>query len=127
MMTSRPLSEDRLLPAEPSVREIARRLYAEVRSLPIVSPHGHTNPAWFALDEPFSDPAALLITPDHYVCRMLYSQGVSLEELGIPRLDGAPVERDARKIWQRFAARYHLFRGTPTRIWLDHAFHEVFG
>jgi glucuronate isomerase len=121
------LSDDRLFPAEPSVREIARRLYAEVRGLPIVSPHGHTNPAWFALNEPFSDPADLLITPDHYVCRMLYSQGVSLEELGIPRLDGAPVERDPRRIWRRFARHWRLFRGTPSRFWLSHVMTEVFG
>jgi glucuronate isomerase len=121
------LSDDRLLPAEPQVREIARRLYAEVRGLPIVSPHGHTDPAWFAYDEPFPDPATLLIVPDHYVFRMLYSQGVPLESLGVPRTDGRPVERDSRKIWRLFAEHWHLFRGTPSRIWLTQTLGDVFG
>lgn len=118
---------DRLFPADPAVRAIARDLYASVKDLPIVSPHGHTDPAWFADDLPFADASALFITPDHYVFRMLYSQGVALEALGIPRRDGGPVETDARKIWRTFAAHFPLFRGTPTRLWLDHAFHEVFG
>jgi len=121
------LHEDRLFPSDPTQRAIARRLYAEVRSLPLVSPHGHTDPRWFADDEPFPDPASLLIVPDHYVYRMLYSQGVPLEALGVPRADGAPVERDGRKIWRLFAQRWHLFRGTPTRLWFSHELHEVFG
>ena len=119
--------EDRLFPAEPGERAIARRLYEGVRALPIVSPHGHTDPAWFADDQPFADPSSLLIVPDHYIFRMLYSQGISLESLGIPRLDGAPVERDARKIWRLLAENWHLFRGTPSRMWLTHALREVFG
>jgi glucuronate isomerase len=121
------LSEDRLFPPEPSVREIARRLYARVRALPIISPHGHTDPSWFALDEAFADPPSLLVTPDHYVYRMLYSQGVSLEALGIPRTDGAPVEQDPRRIWRLFAENWHLFRGTPSSLWLTHTFGDVFG
>ncbi len=121
------LSDDRLFPAEPAVREIARRLYREVRGLPIVSPHGHTDPAWFARNEAFADPSTLLIVPDHYVFRMLYSQGVPLETLGVPRTDGRPVEKDSRKIWRTFAANWHLFRGTPSRIWLTHTLSQVFG
>jgi glucuronate isomerase len=121
------LHPDRQFPAERGSRDLARRLYATVKDLPIVSPHGHTDPQWFADDTPFPNASALFITPDHYVFRMLYSQGVSLESLGIPRRDGAPVEQDARKIWRTFAAHYHLFRGTPTRTWLDHAFSTVFG
>jgi glucuronate isomerase len=121
------LHPDRLFPVDPATRDLARRLYATVKDLPIVSPHGHTDPQWFADDAPFANASALFITPDHYVFRMLYSQGVRLEDLGIPRKDGAPVERDARRIWRTFAERYHLFRGTPTRIWLDHAFSTVFG
>jgi glucuronate isomerase len=124
------LNPDRLFSPEPRQRALARALYATVSDLPIVSPHGHTDPQWFADDEPFSNAAALLITPDHYVFRMLYSQGLRLEELGIPRradAGGGPTEGDARRIWHSFAERYHLFRGTPTRIWLDHAFHDVFG
>ena len=107
------LHEDRLFPADPGERAIARRLYAEVRDLPIISPHGHTDPAWFAEDAAFSDPASLLIIPDHYVFRMLYSQGVALADLGVPARDGRPVERDPRAIFLRFAERWHLFRGTP--------------
>jgi glucuronate isomerase len=121
------LHPDRLLPADPNERAIARRLYAEVAHLPIVSPHGHTDPRWFAENEPFDDPARLFVTRDHYIYRMLHSQGLRLESLGIARLDGAMVESDPRKIWRLFAENYHLFRGTPTRMWLDHAFETLFG
>jgi glucuronate isomerase len=121
------LDPDRLFPADPATRALARRLYATVANRPIVSPHGHTDPRWFADDEPFADASALFITPDHYVFRMLYSQGIALENLGIPRRDGKAVEQDPRKIWRTFAEHYHLFRGTPTRLWLDHAFATVFG
>jgi glucuronate isomerase len=121
------LDPDRLFPADPTTRAIARRLYGEVAGLPIISPHGHTDPAWFAQDEAFPDPARLLITPDHYVFRMLYSQGLPLEALGVPRADGGPAEQDPRAIWRLFAAHYHLFRGTPTRMWLDWVFAELFG
>ncbi len=121
------LHPDRLFPADPATRELARRLHASVAQLPIVSPHGHTDPQWFADDLPFANATALFITPDHYVFRMLYSQGLRLEDLGIPTRDGALVETDARRIWRTFAAHYHLFRGTPTRLWLDHAFNTVFG
>jgi glucuronate isomerase len=127
MTSERLLSDDRLFPPEPSVRSIAKRLYAEVRSLPIISPHGHTDPAWFAQNEAFRDPSSLFIVPDHYVYRMLYSQGVALESLGIPRVDGSPVEQDPRKIWRLLARNWHLFRGTPSRMWLTHALSEVFG
>lgn len=120
------LHEDRLFPSDPAQREVARRLYQEVRALPILSPHGHTDPRWFADDQPFPDPAALLIVPDHYVYRMLYSQGLTLESLGVPRADGREVERDGRKIWKLLAENWHLFRGTPTRMWFDHVLHEIF-
>ncbi|MBS0590282.1 MAG: glucuronate isomerase [Proteobacteria bacterium] len=126
MPTPLVLHPDRLLPIEPAARDVARRLYAQVRALPIISPHGHTDPAWFATNDAFTDPAALLITPDHYLLRMLYSQGVSLEQLGVAPLDGGDCERDPRKIWQRFAAHWHLFRGTPSRTWLDWVFSELF-
>jgi glucuronate isomerase len=118
---------DRLLPAGDTARAIARRLYREVADLPIISPHGHTDPRWYAENAPFPDPAKLFVVPDHYVFRMLYSQGVRMEDLGVPTRDGTPVETDPRAIWRRFAAHYHLFRGTPTRLWLDHAFASLFG
>jgi glucuronate isomerase len=117
------IHEDRLFPAEPSTRKIAKALYAHVKSLPIVSPHGHTQAAWFAKNEPFPDPAKLFVQPDHYVFRMLYSQGISLEDLEI----GQEELKDARKVWRIFASHYYLFRGTPTRIWLDFAFQDLFG
>ena len=82
------LHPDRLFPADPATRGLARALYATVAELPIVSPHGHTDPQWYADDAPFPDASALFITPDHYVFRMLYSQGIRLEDLGIPRRDG---------------------------------------
>jgi len=121
------LHPDRLFPADERTRSIARALYAPIKDLPIVSPHGHTDPAWFAYDQPFANPAELLIVPDHYVFRMLYSQGVRLEDLGVPTVDGSPTEQDPRKIWTLFADHYHLFRGTPSRAWLDWVFVEVFG
>ncbi len=125
---SEPLNHpDRLLPVEPQLRDLARALYQSVHDLPIISPHGHTDPSWFALDEPFANPAELLIKPDHYVFRMLYSQGITLEALGIADIHGNPNDVDPRKVWAVFAANYHLFRGTPSRIWLDHVFGEVFG
>jgi glucuronate isomerase len=114
---------DRLFPAEPATRKIARTLYEHVRALPLVSPHGHTQAAWFATNEAFPDPAKLFVQPDHYIYRMLYSQGVSLEDLEV----GQPELKDARKVWRIFARHYHLFRGTPTRLWLDFAFQELFG
>jgi glucuronate isomerase len=121
------LDPDRLFDAEPKARAIARALYAGVKDLPLVSPHGHTEPRWYAENEKFPDPAQLLIVPDHYVFRMLYSQGIRLEDLGVPTTDGSPVETDGRTIWRRFAENYHLFRGTPTRLWLDHTFATLFG
>lgn len=119
---------DRCFSPEPSRRAVARRIYTEVARLPLVCPHGHVDPRLFSdPDYRFGSPADLFIIPDHYVFRMLYSQGVPLENLGIPRLDGAPVERDHRAIWRRFAEHYSLFRGTPTGLWLDQELAEVFG
>jgi glucuronate isomerase len=123
---SKPLAlhPDRLLPTDPRVREIARELYDLVAALPIVSPHGHTDPAWFAGNEPFGNATELLLVPDHYVFRMLYSQGVPLEALGVGQAGGT---YDPQAAWRLFAERYHLFRGTPSRVWLDWVFAEAFG
>jgi glucuronate isomerase len=117
------LDDNRLFPADPGTRTIAKALYEQVRALPIISPHGHTQAAWFAKNEPFPDPAKLFVQPDHYVYRMLYSQGVSMEDLEI----GQAELKDPRKVWRIFASHYYLFRGTPTRIWLDFCFQELFG
>jgi glucuronate isomerase len=117
------IHEDRLFPAETAVRKIAKALYAQVRNLPVISPHGHTQAGWFAKNEPFPDPAKLFVQPDHYVFRMLYSQGISLEDLEI----GVAEMKNPRKVWGIFASHYYLFRGTPSRMWLDFVFQEVFG
>lgn len=123
-----PLTDpDRLFPVEPSLRALARSLYDDVKDLPIVSPHGHCDPRWFAENERFPNPAELFVIPDHYVFRMLVSQGVPMTSLGVPRVDGGPVESDPRTIWRLFAERFHLFRGTPSALWLDHSFEHVFG
>src|SRR5271170_7193113 len=114
---------DRLFPPEPGTRTIARTLYEHVRTLPIISPHGHIRAAWFAKNEPFPDPTSLFVQPDHYIFRMLYSQGVSLEDLEI----GQTGQKNPRKVWRIFASHYYLFRGTPTRMWLDSAFQDLFG
>ena len=118
---------DRLLPAEPGTRQIARRLYQSTRALPIVSPHGHCDPSVLAEDRSFGDPAIELVTRDHYLLRMLYSQGVPLQSLGVQPRDGSPAETDGRQIWRTFARNFHLFRGTPSRLWLEHTLSEVFG
>ncbi len=121
------LHEDRFFDPDPTRRSIARELYNEVKELPIVGPHGHVDPALLAKNDPFPEPASLIVIPDHYIFRMLYSQGVALEDLGVPSVDGTPVETDPRKIWKRFADHFYLFAGTPTGAWLQHEFYEVFG
>lgn len=126
-MPSPLLDENYLFPADRQLRHIARSLYEQISDLPLISPHGHTEPIWFAENQAFPDPAKLLVIPDHYIFRMLVSQGVKMEDLGVPSIDGSPVETDSEKIWQRFADNYYLFRGTPTRIWLDHSFANLFG
>jgi glucuronate isomerase len=120
------LHPDRALPADPSTRSIARRLYDETRALPLVCMHGHVDVTTFAENTPFKDPASMLVTPDHYVTRMLMSQGTEPEELGIARRDGTPVETDPRAIWRRFCEGWRFFRGTPSRYWLEHELGEVF-
>lgn len=120
------LHPDRLFPASEPAQTIARQLYAEVRGLPLISPHGHTDPAWFANNARFSDPASLFLTPDHYVLRMLRSRGLSYDDLGVPRKDGGPVA-SGRDAWRLFAANYHLFAGTPSKTWVDHSLMAAFG
>ncbi|WP_260599535.1 glucuronate isomerase [Sphingomonas endolithica] len=120
------LSPDRLFSSDPDQRTIARALYAEAAGLPIVSPHGHVDPCWFATDAPWRDATSLLLAPDHYLFRMLYSQGIDLARLGVPSREGAP-DTDPREAWRTFASHYHLFRGAPSQLWLDHVFAEVLG
>ena len=128
-MTARALDPDRFFDPDPTIRRRSREIYDETRALPIVSPHGHVDPALLANNEPFPDPASLIITPNHYILRMLYSQGVPYEALGVPRVDATSetVATDPRQIWQTFADNYHCFRGTPTRAWLEYELHEVIG
>ena len=121
------LHEDRYFSSIPREREIARHLYSKVKDLPLICPHGHVDPALFADNTPFPDPTELLVIPDHYLFRMVYSQGIPLESLGIPRRDGGESEQDHRKIWQIVAESFHLFRGTPTGGWLKHELYEVLG
>jgi len=121
------LDDNRFFDSDPAIRKIARALYDGVKNLPIVSPHGHVDPKLFAENKPFPDPTALILIPDHYIFRMLYSQGIPLESLGIPTVDGSPVETDHRKIWQIFGDHFYLFAGTPTGVWLNHEFATVFG
>jgi glucuronate isomerase len=125
---SRPLilDPDRLFPADERTRSIARALYAQVADLPIISPHGHTDPRWFATNANWSNATELLLAPDHYIYRMLYSQGIALDDLCVPSKAGVPAT-DPRAAWRTFAENYFLFRGTPSRMWLDHVLAEVFG
>jgi glucuronate isomerase len=126
-MSSLQLEPDRALPFPPEQRSIAREIYAEVKDLPLICMHGHVEPEVLADDSPFADPAQLLIVPDHYVFRMLASQGIEPARLGVPRIDGGPSETDSRKIWRTFCENWKLFRGTPSRYWLEHELVEVFG
>src|SRR5215472_6186143 len=121
------LDPDRFFPAEQKTRALARDLFARVEKLPILSPHGHTDPKWFATDAHFEDATSLFLWPDHYLLRMLYSAGLALEDLGLVPKDGKASQTSRRAVWKLFARNYHLFRGTPSRLWLDHAFATVFG
>ncbi|MEP7001975.1 MAG: glucuronate isomerase [bacterium] len=121
------LHADRFFDSDPAIRRVARELYDETRDLPLVCPHGHVDPSILANNSAFPEPTALLIIPDHYIFRMLYSRGVRLEDLGVPARDGTPVEADPRVIWQRVADHWYLFRGTPSGAWLAHELHDVFG
>lgn len=121
------MPDDLLFPSDPAQRAIARDLFALAAPQPLISPHGHVDPAILADDTPFPDPARLLIVPDHYLTRMLLSQGVPPARLGVPTRTGEPVEADGRTIWRTFAAHWHLFRGTPSRLWLERTFRNVFG
>ncbi len=121
------LHPDRLFPADERTRAIARGIHRQTTDLPLVSPHGHVDPRLMSENRPFPDPAQLFVVPDHYLTRMLYSQGLTPDLLGVPSVKGEPAETDGRTIWRRFAEHYHLFRGTPSKLWLDYTFAEVFG
>jgi len=122
------LPDDRYFGPDPRQKEIAQHLYGQVANLPLICPHGHVDPRMFAdPDYSFGTPTELLIIPDHYVFRLLYSQGIPLEKLGIRRRNGGAVETDHRRIWQTFAEKFYLFRGTPTGLWLNHELASVFG
>jgi glucuronate isomerase len=120
------MDPDRLFPADPATRAIARELYAEVRALPLICPHGHVDPAMLSDDEQLPDPAALFVAPDHYLTRMLYSQGVPPQRVGVPDRDGR-VQVGPREAWRTFCEHWYLFRGTPSRLWLEQSLAGIFG
>jgi glucuronate isomerase len=121
------LDENRFFDSDPVIRNLAKELYDGVKDLPIIGPHGHVDPSIFSENRPFPDPTELILIPDHYVFRMLYSQGIPLQSLGIQSIDGSETETDHRKIWKLFGEHYYLFAGTPTGVWLDHELHDVLG
>jgi glucuronate isomerase len=125
-MASIELHPDRLLPSDPGVRAVARRLYAEIATAPIVSPHGHVDASVLADDVPFSNAAELFVTPDHYVTRLLHAVGISLPALGLRSTDGTPVA-EPREVWRALCANWQIFAGTPSRTWLEAELVEVFG
>ena len=118
---------DRLLAFDKHNLSLAKEIYNQVANLPIISPHGHCDPSWFSKNLRFPDPANLLVVPDHYIFRLLVSQGVSLYNLGVNAIENYKVEKDPKKIWKIFGENYFLFRGTPTAMWLDYTFENVFG
>src|SRR5262245_54022589 len=119
------LHADRFFDSDPEIRRAARSLYEETSALPLICPHGHVDAALLANDDPFPEPASLIVIPDHYVVRMLYSRGVPMETLGIPTRDGTSTETDPRRIWQTFGDNAYLFQATPSGAWLDHELHDV--
>ncbi|HET9732998.1 MAG TPA: glucuronate isomerase [Acidimicrobiales bacterium] len=119
------LHPDRLLPADPDQRSVARRLYAEVARLPLLCPHGHVDPRLLVEDRPFADPASLLVTPDHYVTRLLHADGVPLDDLGVG--DGPRPDDAARRVWRQLCSRWSVFAGTPVRFWMEAELVEIFG
>ncbi|WP_245862454.1 glucuronate isomerase [Sanguibacter antarcticus] len=124
------LHEDRALPAEPTTRRLAREIYTETKRLPILSMHGHVDARILDEDTPFGDPAELFVIPDHYLVRMIVSQGGSVDQMGAAPVDSArpaAPSPDHREIWRRFCASWKLFRGTPSRYWMEHELVEVFG
>lgn len=126
MTTTLSLNSHRLFPVDPTTRAMCERLYESIKDYPIISPHGHTDPSWFANNAPFPNPTDLLLTPDHYVLRMLYSQGVTLQALGV-KAKHSNERADPKEAWRLFAKQYHLFRGTPSQMWLDYVFVNTFG
>lgn len=122
------LQPDRCFSLLPAQRKLARNLYEHVKDLPLVCPHGHVPPRLLAdPNATLGNPAELFVIPDHYILRMLYSQGVPLESLGVPTKDGSASETDGRKIWQCFAEHFYLFAGTPTGLWLKDELVTLFG
>ena len=118
----------RYLGPETHQAALAYDIYQPAATLPLICPHGHVEPAVFGDPQHvLGSPAELFIIPDHYVVRMLYSQGVPMDDLGLRRLDGGASERDHRAIWRRFAERFHLFRATPSGIWIGDELHDIFG
>ncbi|MFK5634824.1 MULTISPECIES: glucuronate isomerase [unclassified Ornithinimicrobium] len=118
------LHPDRLFPADPGTREVARHLYAEVADLPIISPHGHVPPVWLAEDTPFVDPTSMLITPDHYITRLLHSNGVDLGDVGVGR--GTLSEEASREAFRIFCRHWSVYRGTPMKLWFETQLVQVF-
>lgn len=119
------LNEDRLFPSDKDIRSTTRDIYATVKDLPIVSPHGHTDPSWFAQNTPFTDAASLFLTPDHYILRMLHSQGISYDDLGVPNKNNSPVATPIAA-WQHLCNNWHLFAATPSRMWVEHSLAQFF-
>lgn len=121
------LDPHRLFPADPSTRDVARSLYEQVRDLPILSPHGHVDPALLVEDQPFPNPAELFIRFDHYVTRLMHASGVSLDALGIPDRGTPRTVASPREIWRTFSENWHLYAGTASGYWLQNTFSEQFG
>ena len=113
---------DRLLPADPGTRSIARDLLGRVQDLPIISPHGHVDAAVLEHNTPFPDPAALLVSPDHYVTRLIHASGVPLDRLrgGVQ----TPPAPDSRTVWREFCQAWPLFEGTASGYWLRDQFEQ---
>ncbi len=117
---------DRLFPADLSTRMLARRLYESVRGLPLVCSGVVADPSWFAENPALPDPAQVFVQSDRQVWAILRGHGVAPGQLGVAD-DGASIAGDPASVWKVFAANYHAFRGTPTRLWHDHAFSTLFG
>lgn len=104
-------------------KDLALELYQPVEKLGIIAPHGHVNPDLLA--DPmarFANPTELLVKYDHYLFRLLYSQGIPVEALGVGQTD-----YDPKTAWHTFCSNFSLFDATPSGVWLRLELTRLFG
>ena len=120
------MKNDRHLTSNEKALPLAREIFAQMNKWPIISPHGHVAAELILENKQFSNPVELLIKPDHYLTRMLFSQGISYEKLDLPNKSAVVKGISPQEIWRIFAKNWKLFRGTPSRIWFQEILSKFF-